>query len=173
MLIIGLFLTIEQLAIYSLTFLLIESVLFLIKAGIDVFLPRIFKSSKKKKILREILIIFFLSFMVPFLIGSVIHIPIILLFTSKYIEVINYSRIFLFVIPFFILNGFIIPFLIKLNMNKEINISYIISIIVTVILYFLLIPKYSIFGAILSSISFLVVLNISSLILYGFSSKRT
>ncbi|MEJ2252292.1 MAG: oligosaccharide flippase family protein [Candidatus Lokiarchaeota archaeon] len=157
--IIGLLLPLELLAIYGLTLSITNAIVSILLASIQVFIPRIYKSSKD--ISRKSLLILFISgFIISFLLGFVIQYPILIFYGSKYIEVIFYTKIFLYVLPFSILSAFMGPYLVKYNMLKEINISKIITISSTIILYIVTIPILGLIGAVFSSIGFFLIQDI-------------
>jgi len=78
------------------------------------------------------------------------------MYSQKYSEVIVFSQVYLAIIPFYFLNSITNNFLIKYQLNKEINFSRIISIIAVIVLYSLLIPLYGIWGGVISSMLYFI-----------------
>ena len=156
---IGVLLSLESAAIYGITLAIGNLFMLTIVSFIEVFLPRLYRS-KHDFLLKDTLLFFFLGFVISLLFGFIIEYPIILLYTQKYSEVVFLCKIYLFIIPFRIISAFLGPYLIKHNMNKEINISKIITILGTILLYFLLIPLFRITGAVISSIGFYIIQDI-------------
>lgn len=168
---IGVLLSLESVAIYGITLTIGNFFILTIVSFIEVFLPRLYRS-KHDFLLKDTLLFFFLGFVVSLLVGFIIEYPIILLFTQKYSEVAFFCRIYLFIIPFRIISAFLGPYLIKYNMNKEINISKIITIIGTILLYFLLIPQLGITGAVISSIGFYIIQDIIMVVMVVKHKKK-
>ena len=156
---IGVFLSLESVAIYGITLNIGNIFILIIVSFIEVFLPRLYRS-KNDFLLKDMFIFFFLGFGISILLGFIIEFPIILLYTQKYSDAVFYCRIYLYIIPFRILSAFLGPYLIKHNMNKEINLSKIITISFTIASYILLIPQLGIIGAVISSIGFFIVQDI-------------
>lgn len=167
----GLLLPLESVAIYGITLTIGNAIILLIKSIIDVFLPRMYKS-KKDFLFKDLIILFSFGLIMYVSIAFFIEYPIIILFTPKYSEAVFYVQIFLIVIPFVLISALLGPYLIKHNLNKEINISKIITILSTVILYLILIPKFGILGAVISSISFFIVQDSIMIILIMIHKKN-
>ena len=154
--IIALFLSIEKLAVYSITFQIVIIFDVLIKAISEVFVPRIYKS-KSKIPLKEIVIIFIISFSIPILLGFFIEFPVLLIFSDKYASAVPYCRFILYIIPFNILSSFLHVYLVKNDMIREINISKFFTSIGTVLIFFILIPIFGIYGAVTGLITFFCI----------------
>lgn len=163
-LIIGFLLSIDQVAIYSVVFQIVSIFVLLINSVSEVFLPRLYRS-KNEFVIKEIIFIFVISFSIPIFLGFVIEIPILIIFTDKYASAVQYCQLFLFVIPFKILTFFLGSFLIKHNLNKEINVSKIFTVIGTILLQIILIPTIGIYGAIIGLIAYEFIQNISFIII--------
>lgn len=161
--IIGLLLSIDQVAIYSVAFQIVSVFILLTSAISEIFLPRLFRS-KNEFVIKEVIIIFIISFSIPIILGFVIEIPILIIFTEKYASAVPYCQLFLFVIPFKILTFFLGTFLIKHNMNREINVSKVFTIIGTILLQIILIPILGIYGAIIGLFAYHFIQNISMII---------
>lgn len=168
--IMGIFLPLESIAIFSITLLIGNGIIIVIKSMIEVWVPRIYRH-KSDLTIKNMFFIFLISFIVPFLLGFIIHLPILFLYTSKYESVILFTQIYIYIIPFHVFNTFLILYLIKHNYNKELNISKIITILLTLLLSFILIPIYGIMGAIISSFSFFVIQDISYIIIIRHKKK--
>jgi O-antigen/teichoic acid export membrane protein len=172
---IGLFLTSSQVAIYGLVMRFVAIFLDGIRSIIDVILPDLYKS--KKLVINYFFKYFFLAFLIPMILFYLIKYPIYLLYGNKYYEVITFSQIYIFIIPFFMLANLSKHFLIKYNLNKTINISEIITILITIFSFLLLIPIYGILGGIIGSYIYFIsisVINITVLLIYktGKMSKK-
>jgi len=171
-LLIGFFLSVSQLAIYIVAFQIINIINLIIKSTIDVVLPRFFRNNTPF-FLKKITIIFFISFLIPITLSFFIEFPIIILFGDNYKSVIQFCQLFLFAIPFYIVYLFLANYLIKFNLNKEINLSRAFSIILTFILYIILIPLLKIYGAIIGSISYFLIEDfIIGIFLYSKKNKK-
>ncbi|GAF71039.1 unnamed protein product, partial [marine sediment metagenome] len=163
-LIIGFLLSIDQVAIYSVAFQIVSVFILLTISISEVFLPRLYRS-KNEFIIKEVIIIFIISFSIPIILAFVIEIPILIIFTEKYALAVQYCQLFLFVIPFKILTFFLGSFLIKHNRNKEINVSKLFTIIGTILLQIILIPILGIYGAIIGLFAYHIIQNISMIII--------
>ena len=167
----GLLLPLEFVAIYGITLTIGNAIILVIKSIIEVFLPRMYRS-KKDFLFKDIIILFSIGLVISVFIAFFIEFPIIILYTSKYSEAVFYTQIFVIVIPFVLISALLGPYLIKHNLNKEINISKIITILSTVILYLILIPKFGILGAVISSVSFYIVQDSIMIILIMIHRKK-
>ena len=167
----GLLLPLESVAIYGIILIIGNAIILVIKSIIEIFLPRMYRS-KKDFLFKDIIILFFLGVGIYVFLAFFIEYPIIFLFTLKYSEAVFYAQIFLIVIPFVLISALLGPYLIKHNLNKEINITKIITILSTVILYLILIPKFGTIGAVISSISFYIVQDSIIIILIMIHKKK-
>ena len=70
---------------------------------------------------------------------------------------VGFSQLYVAVIPFCFLNMIATHFMIKYKLNKEINLSRIISMVAVVVLYATLIPLYGILGGVISSMLYFIV----------------
>ena len=167
----GLLLPLESVAIYGITLTMGNAIILMIMSIIEVFLPRMYRNKKDFRF-KDIIILSSIGLVIYVFVAFFIEYPIIILFTPKYSEAVFYTQIFLIIIPFVLLSALFAPYLIKHNLNKEINISKIITILSTVILYLILIPKFGIIGAVISSISFQIVQDIIMIILIMIHKKK-
>ncbi len=127
----------------------------LIKSTMEAVVPSIYKS--KKITIGYFCKFFLLSFLVPVILYPIIKYPILFLYGQECSEVILYSQFYLTIIPFYFLNLMATHFLIKYKLDKEINVSRIISIIAVIIFYSVLIPLYGVWGGVISSMLYFIV----------------
>ena len=170
---IGLLMPINQVAIYGLVMKFVNLFLMGIKSSIEVILPKLYKS--KSVTIQYFYKYLFLSFLIPIILYSIIYYPITFLYGTKYLEVVKYSQIYLFAIPFYVLTSLSNVFLIKYRLDKEININKIMSIIFVILMYLILIPYLGIVGGVLSSILYFIfeaIINLYSLHKYFKKNKK-
>ncbi|MDH4240391.1 MAG: polysaccharide biosynthesis C-terminal domain-containing protein, partial [Phycisphaerae bacterium] len=108
---------------------------------------------------------FFLSFLVPVVLYPIIKYPILLLYGRECLDVVGFSQLYVFIIPFYFLDTIATHFMIKYKLNREINISRIASMIAVVVLYAILIPLYGIKGGVISSMLYFVIQIVMNLFL--------
>jgi len=159
---IGALLPLEQVAIYGLVMKFVDVFLKTIKCTVEGILPSLFRSKVTVKYFYKF---FFISFLIPVILYPVIRFPILFLFSRKYSDVIIFSKVYIAVIPFYFLDSIANCFLIKYQLNMEINISRIVSIIAVIILYAILIPWYGIWGGVISSILYYMIQLMMNLIM--------
>lgn len=152
---IGTLLPIDQVAIYGLVMKSVDVLFEIIRSTMEGIAPNLFQS--KKITIRYFYKFFLLSFLIPLVLYPIIKYPILFLYSREYSEVINLSKVYLAAIPFYFLNLVATYFMIKYELNKEINISRIVSLIAVVLLYIILIPLYGIWGGVISSILYFVI----------------
>ncbi|MEA2006625.1 MAG: hypothetical protein U9O20_00475 [Patescibacteria group bacterium] len=152
--IMGLILAPEQIAIYGLTMKLGDIFFKFIKGTIESVLPKIYKDLSIT--LKYFYKPFALSFIIPLMIIPIIKYPVTLLYGPGYEDVVFLSQIYLIVIPFYFSYNITLSLLIKNNMNKEINHSRILAMLLVFVSYLLLIPLVGVLGGVISSIIFFV-----------------
>ena len=94
--------------------------------------------------------------MIPIILYPLVKYPILFLY-RQYPEVVGYAQVYLAVVPFYFLNMIATHLMVKYKLNKEINISRIVSIVTVIILYAVLIPLYGIWGGVISSMFYFIV----------------
>jgi len=166
---IGMLLSDERLAVYGLVMKFVDVFLKAIKCTVEGILPTLFRS---KITIRYFYRFFAASFLLPIVLYPFVKYPIILLYSQKYAEVISFSQVYLAVIPFYFVNTITNCFMVKYQLNKEINLCRIISIIAVVTLYAVLIPLYGIWGGVIASILYYVIQLIINLLLLKLRKSR-
>lgn len=164
-------LPIGRVAIYGLVMRLGNVFLQTIKSTVEVILPKLYRSEKIT--VRYFYRFFLLSFLIPAILYPIVKYPILLLYGPEYSEIIVFSQVYLAVIPFCFLNLITTYFLVKYQLNKEINFSRIISIIAVIALYALLIPLYGVWGGIISSMLYYIIQLIINLFLLKIKEPST
>jgi len=160
-LLVAAFLPMDRVAVYGLVMKLVGVLITATKSTVEAVLPKIFKS--KKINVNYFYKFFLLSFLVPIILSQLIRYPIIYIYGSKCDEVVPFVQLYLFAIPIYFLFLLLSNFMIKHQMNKEINYSTILSVIMGTILYIVLIPIYGVWGGIVSSILYFAVQIVASL----------
>ncbi|MGQ4876388.1 MAG: oligosaccharide flippase family protein [Promethearchaeia archaeon] len=158
--IIGFILPLESVAEYNIIFTVKNTISLTILAIIEVIYPKIYKSNYNLMVLKKLYMLFIISFLLPIILIILIDYPFFLLYPSSYYAALLLLKLFLFIIPFEILSGLLGPYFIKFNLNKELNISKLIPIITTTTLYLILIPTFKIIGAVISSMTYYIILDI-------------
>jgi O-antigen/teichoic acid export membrane protein len=161
-LIIGILMPINQVAIYGLSMRIVDVIYKVIKSTLDAIRPKIYHD--KKITLPFFYKAIMLSVLVPIILYPIIKYPVILLYGSKYNDVIFYTQIYLFSIPIYFLSIVSQDFLIKYQMNKAINITKIISIIVVIASYAILIPAFGLLGGVVASAGYFLVQAVANMI---------
>lgn len=159
---IGLLLPIELVAIYGLTMKFVDIFIRATRSTVEVILPKLFVSTEIK--INYFYKYFLISFIFPIILYPIIKYPILLLYGNDYAEVIQCSQLYLLAIPFFFLSVVSTNLIIKHELNKQLNINRIASIIFVLILYFVTIPLWGIYGGIISSILYHVFQVITNII---------
>ena len=152
---IGALLPFGELAIYGLVMKLVGVFLEGIRSTIEAVGPNLFQS--KKITIGYFYKFFLLLFLVPIILYPIIKYPVLFLYGGGFSEVIGFSQLYIFIIPFYFLNVIATYFMIKYKLNREINISRIASMIAVVVLYATLIPLYGILGGVISSMLYFVI----------------
>jgi O-antigen/teichoic acid export membrane protein len=167
---IGALLPVSQVAPYGLVMKFADAFFQIIKGTIEAVLPNLFQS--KKITVRYFYKFFFLSFLVPIILYPVIKYPVLFLYPEEYSEVIVLSQVYLAIIPFYFFNSIASCFMVKYQLNAEINISRITSMIILIVLYSLLIPLYGIWGGVISSMLYFIVQLLLNLFLLKIRMKK-
>jgi O-antigen/teichoic acid export membrane protein len=162
---IGALLPLGDVAVYGLIMKFIDVFLRIIQSTVEAVVPNLYQS--RKITIRYFYKFFLLSFLVPIILYPLIKYPVLLLYGPECSEVIGFSQLYVIIIPFYFLNTIATHFMIKYKLNKEINLSRIISMIAVVILYATLIPLYGIKGGVISSMLYFVIQLATNLFLLG------
>jgi len=148
---IGLFLPLNQVAIYDISMKIVNAVFKFIKSSIEAILPSFFKDEIK---FSKFYLIFLTLFLVPLFLYPIIDQIILLLFSSNYSDSIIYARIYAFAIPFYFLSYISVQALVKEDMSREVNKSKIGSLAIFILTSTILIPKLGVLGAVASSLAY-------------------
>ena len=163
---IGSLLTFEQVAIYGLVMKFADVFFGVIKSTMEAIVPNLYQS--RKITIRYFYKFFVLSFLLPIILYPVIKCPVLFLYGPEYSEVILFSKVYLVIIPVYFLNLVATYFLVKYKLNKEINISRVISMIAVVVFYAILIPLFGIWGGVIASMLYFITQLIVSMFLLKF-----
>ena len=159
----------EQVAVYNVVMKFADVFFKIIKSTMESVVPNLYQS---KRITIKYFYKFFAAlFLVPIILYPLVKYPILLLY-RKYPEVIGYSKVYLAIIPFYFLNLITTYFMIKYELNKEINISRIVSIVAVIALYAVLIPLYGIWGGVISSMLYFMIQLVMNLYLLKISGPN-
>ena len=173
--IIGLLMGPGELAVYSIAVVIYSKVLFFIKEIINVVTPKLFEKTKDKDYRLEKKTMFFSTlFILLFTAIIVVIIPkmYILFFSEKYADSIRYAQIYMAIVPISFINNIIQIFLIGKNKVNIVITNQVISICLNLILYFVLIPIWGIYGAIVSSFVYFLSLLLLNYIYLRINSGR-
>ena len=157
----GALLTYGEVAIYWLVMKFTDVFFKMIQSTVEAIIPNLYQS--KKITVRYFYKFFLLSFLIPIILYPLIKYPILFLYGREsldevgFSQLVRFSQLYVAVIPFCFLNMIATHFMIKYKLNKEINISRIISMVAVVVLYATLIPLYGIKGGVISSMLYFVV----------------
>jgi len=160
---IGALLPFGQVAIYGLVMKFTDVFFNIIQSTVEAIIPNLYQS--KKITIGYFYKFFLLSFLMPIILYPVIKYPVLFLYGREFSEVVGFSRLYVFIIPFSFLNMTATHFMIKYKMNKEINLSRIASMVVVVVLYAILIPFYGVLGGVISSMLYFIVQLVINLLL--------
>ena len=152
---IGALLPFGEVAIYGLVMKFTDVFFRVIQSTVEAVVPNLYQS--RKITIRYFYKFFLLSFSIPIILYPLIKYPVLFLYGQECLEVVSFSRLYVFIIPFCFLNMIATHFMIKYKLNKEINLSRIISMIAVVVLYAILIPLYGILGGVISSMLYFIV----------------
>src|SRR4030042_3983726 len=152
---IGALLPFGQVAIYGLVMKFTDVFFKIIQSTVEAIIPNLYQS--KKVTVRYFYKFFLLSFLIPLILYPIIKYPVLLLYGRECFEVVGFSQLYVFIIPFCFLNMVATHFMIKYKLNKEINISRIASMVAVVVFYGILIPLYGILGGVISSMLYFIV----------------
>ncbi len=150
----GTLLTWEQVAVYNVVMKFVNIFFSIIKSTVEAILPNLYQS--KKITIRYFYKFFAALFLIPIILYPLVKYPILFLY-RQYPEVIGYAQVYLTVIPFYFLNMITTHLMVKYKLNKEINISRIVSIVAVIVLYAVLIPLYGIWGGVISSMLYFIL----------------
>lgn len=154
-LLVAAFLPMERVAIYGIVMKLVGVLLTATKSSVEAILPRVFRSDKVT--IRYFYKFFLLSFLAPVILALLIKYPITWIYGQAYSELIVFTQVYLAIIPFYFLTSISTCFMIKYQLNKEINFSRITSMIAVSVFYVLLVPLYGVWGGIASSIFYYII----------------
>lgn len=167
---VGFFLPMEQVAIYGLVMKFVGLFFGVIRNTNDVILPKLYRSEKIT--VGYFYKFFLLFFIVPVISYPFLKYPVLLLYGRDCWDVVVLSRVYLVVLPFYFLTSITSSFMVKYQLNKEINLSKIIAIVAVIVLYATLIPLYGLWGGVISSILFFVIQAIVNLLLLKISKSK-
>jgi O-antigen/teichoic acid export membrane protein len=152
---IGALLPFGQVAVYGLVMKFTDVFFRIIQSTVEAIIPNLYQS--KKITVTYFYKFFLLSFLIPIILYPIIKYPVLILYGEEFSEVIGFSQLYVFIIPFCFLNMTATHFMIKYKLNKEINLSRIASMIAVIVLYAVLIPIYGILGGVVSSMLYFVI----------------
>jgi O-antigen/teichoic acid export membrane protein len=167
---VGFFLTMEQVAIYGLVMKFVGLFFSVIRNTNEVILPKIYKSEKIT--IGYFYKFFLLFFIVPVLSYPLLKYPVLLLYGRDCWDVVVLSRVYIAILPFYFLTSITNSFMVKYQLNKEINFSRIISIVAVISLYAVLIPLYGLWGGVISSMLFFVIQSLVNLLLLKINKSK-
>jgi len=159
--IIGLLLGSVELAVYSIAVVIYTKLLFFIKEILNVITPKLFEKTKDENYKLEKKTMFFALLSISLFVAVIIVIipkMYILFFSEKYADSVRYAQIYMLIVPISFINNIIQIFLVGKNKINIIIRNQVISICLNLILYFVLIPIWGIYGAIVSSFIYFLVL---------------
>jgi len=159
---IGTLLTWDQIAVYNIVMKFVNIFFSIIKSTVEAILPNLYQS--KKITIRYFYKFFAVLFLIPIILYPIAKYPILFMY-RQYPEVIGYAQVYLAVIPFYFLNMIATHLMVKYKLNKEINISRIVSIVTVIVLYAVLIPLYGVWGGVISSMLYFIVQLVLNLIM--------
>ena len=166
---IGALLPFGEVAIYGLVMKFTDVFFRIIQSTAEAIIPNLYQS--KKITIRYFYKFFLLSFLIPIMLYPLIKYPVLLLYGRESLDevgfskVVDFSQLYVFIIPFYFLDTIATHFMIKYKLNREINISRIASMIAVVVLYAILIPLYGIKGGVISSMLYFVIQLVMNLFL--------
>lgn len=173
--IIGILLGPVELAIYSIAVVIYRKLLFFIKEILNVITPKLFEKTKDDNYRLDRRTMLFAGLLISLLVAVIIIIipkMYILFFSEKYADSIRYAQIYMLIIPISFINNIIQIFLIGKNRINSIIRNQVISICLNLILYFVLIPIWGIYGAIISSFVYFLCLILLNCIILRASPKK-
>ena len=173
--IIGLLLGPEKLAVYSIAVVIYSKLLFFIKEIINVITPKLFEKTKDEDYKLEKKTMFFATLLILWFVALIIIIiprMYLLFFSEKYADSIRYAQIYMVIVPISFINNIIQIFLIGRNKINVIITNQIISICLNLILYFVLIPVWGIYGAIVSSFVYFLTLLLLNYVFLRKNSRK-
>jgi len=164
-LIIGIFLSMEQLALYAIAVVLNNKIRILFKTFNRIIFPKIVKLDLEQifLILKAKLnyIIFFLSIFCAFIYLVTPYI-IRILYSREYNESIYYTQLYILTLPFAYFTSLFSSIFVAIKKENILTSLQIYSLTINVLLYIILIPLLGVPGAILSSIIYFMIFSIVS-----------
>jgi len=160
---VGVFLPIEYLAVYAIATGITGNVRNLFKSVISTIYPKVYETNPNalfnifKKILPKAITI--ISGMV-FIIALVIPYIIRFLFSDKYDDAVLYAQVYLVIIPFATVVNILYSYFISIKKESFLLTVYNIGIVINMIFFFIAIPLWEIWGAVLSSLLYQVILSL-------------
>lgn len=166
----GILLPFEALAIYGIV-MRIGTLFFQgLRSSIEGILPTLFRSATIR--LGNFYKLFALTFVLPVVLYPTIRFPLELVYGPEGSGVVAYCQVYLLIIPVYFLNSIAACFMVKYQLNREINISRIVAIIAVLGLYVFLIPVYGIWGGVIASMLFYLILLIMNLAFLRLAQSR-
>ncbi|OHB59818.1 MAG: hypothetical protein A2173_01025 [Planctomycetes bacterium RBG_13_44_8b] len=167
---VGFLLPMDQVAIYGLVMKFVGLFFGVIRNTNEVILPKLYRSEKIT--IGYFYKFFLLFFIVPVIFYPILKYPILLLYGRECWDVVVLSRVYIAVLPFYFLTSITNSFMVKYQLNKEINFSRIIAIIAVIVLYSTLIPLYGLWGGVISSMLYFVIQLSTNLIMLKISRSK-
>ncbi|HIJ53920.1 MAG TPA: hypothetical protein HPP66_12310 [Planctomycetes bacterium] len=152
---IGALLPFGEVAVYGLVMKFTDVFFRIIQSTLEAIIPNLYQS--KKITVGYFYKFFLLSFLIPIILYPLIKYPVLFLYGRECLDVVGFSRLYVVIIPFCFLDTIATHFMIKYKLNREINVSRIVSMIAVVVLYATLIPLYGILGGVISSMLYFVI----------------
>lgn len=153
-LIMGVFINPSTVAAYTIIMKINDFFYMVIKNTFLAFLPEFYiKEIKTNLLIKPVLFVVLLSITASIFIG----VPVRIAYGEYVGNIAGYSRIYLLALPLYFISTVSNHYLIKTKQNASIFRNKLIAISVTVLLYFVLIPKYGITGGIISSFVYFAI----------------
>jgi len=173
--IIGLLLGPEELAVYSIAVVIYRKLLFFVKEVLNVITPKLFEKTKDEDYKLEKKTMLFAALLILLFVAIIIIIiprMYLLFFSEKYADSIRYAQIYMIIVPISFINNIIQIFLIGKNKINVIIRNQVISICLNLVLYFVLIPIWGIYGAIISSFVYFLTLLLLNYVFLRRNSRK-
>lgn len=161
-LLIGSMMSMNQVAIYGLVMKVVSVFLKGFRSLMEIIMPKIIRDKNIK--ISYFNKLFLLTLPLPFVLKPVLELFIVIFYGKEFRDVVTYSHIYIFVLPFFfwyLISGY---FMLKYELDNKNNFNRIISIIFVIIAYIILIPKLGILGGIIGSFIYYLVISLLNLI---------
>ena len=151
---------VRAVAVYVIAVALGDAVKAVLVNGIIVYKSKIFRLDNDdiRHILRYHILL--LGVVVSFIVAVLwFAVPLLvpLLFSDAYVESVQFSKVYLLIIPFSLMSTTLGEILIKIKREYSYFLSSVVSSVVNVVLYFILIPYMGIMGAVIASIVFHII----------------